>query len=66
MTPKYATGNYTLIFFDRYGTKINTVIVNEDGLLKAQDAGHKAIADGLCASFVVSRVLYNSLDATDP
>jgi hypothetical protein len=66
MTQKYATGNYTLIFFDRYGTKINTVIVNEDGLLKAQDAGHKAIADGLCASFVVSRVLYNSLDATDP
>lgn len=66
MTPKYATGNYTLIFFDRYGTKINTVIVSEAGLIKAQDAGHKAIADGLCASFVVSRVLYNSLDATDP
>ena len=66
MTAKYATGNYTLIFFDRYGTKINTVIVNEDGLLKAQEAGHKAIAEGLCASFVVSRVLYNSLDATDP
>ena len=66
MTPKYATGNYTLIFFDRYGTKINTVIVSEAGLLRAQAAGHKAVSEGLCASFIVSRVLFNSLDATGP
>lgn len=65
MTPKYSTGLYTLIFFDRYGTKINTVTLSYGGALIAQEEGHKAIAEGLCASFVVTRVLYNSLDGAE-
>lgn len=62
MTAKYSTGNYALIFFDRYGTKLETRVLDEGGLLTAQDEGHKAVADGVCASFVVIRMLFNSLD----
>jgi hypothetical protein len=59
---KYQTGNYAVLLFDRYGTKLDTLTLDAGGLLTAQAAGHKAVADGLCASFVVIRMLYNSLD----
>lgn len=62
MTGKYRTGNYMVVLFDRYGTKIDTVLVTTGGLLKAQEQGKERVRDGLCASFCVVRVLHNSLD----
>jgi hypothetical protein len=59
---KYKSGNYAVLYFDRYGTKLDTQILDEGGLLTAQAEGHRAVADGECASFVVIRMLYNSLD----
>jgi hypothetical protein len=59
---KYKSGNYAVLLFDRYGTKLETRILDEGGLLTAQEEGHKAVAEGVCASFVVIRMLYNSLD----
>jgi len=62
VTNKYQTGNFMIVLFDRYGTKIDTVLVTAGGLLKAQEQGRERVSDGLCASFCVVRVLHNSLD----
>ena len=62
MTNKYQAGNYMLVLFDRYGTKLDTVMVDEGGLLTAQERGLEMRREGLCASFCVIRVLHNSLD----
>ena len=59
---KYKSGNYAIVCFDSYGTKLDTKILDEGGLLTAQEEGHKAVAEGECASFVVIRMVYNSLD----
>ena len=62
MTNKYQAGNYMLVLFDRYGTKLDTVMVDEGGLIHAQVKGLEMRREGLCASFCVIRVLHNSLD----
>ena len=62
MTNKYQAGNYMLVLFDRYGTKLDTVMVDEGGLIHAQVKGLGMRREGLCASFCVIRVLHNSLD----
>jgi len=62
VTNKYQAGNYMVVLFDRYGTKIDTVLVTAGGLLKAQEKGLEMRKEGLCASFCVIRVLHNSLD----
>lgn len=62
MTGKYRTGNFMIVLFDRYGTKLDTVLVTAGGLLKAQEKGLEMRSEGLCASFCIVRVLHNSLD----
>ena len=51
-----------VVLFDRYGTKIDTVLVTAGGLLKAQEKGLEMVHEELCESFVIIRVLHNSLD----
>lgn len=60
---KYAEGNYLILTFDRYGTKIETRLAELQGLIGAQKEGEKLIG-GDVASFSVLRVLINSIDRT--
>ena len=62
MTNKYRAGSYHIVLFDRYGTKIDTKLVGQGGLLKAIEQGNKSVSEGLCASFCIVRILHNSLD----
>jgi hypothetical protein len=64
MTNKYSSGSYHIALFDRYGTKIDSVLVTQGGLLKAIEQGNERVSKGLCASFCVVRVLHNSLDVS--
>lgn len=59
---KYATGNYLILRFDDFGAKVATVLADEPGLIKAQEQAKRDIADGVCASAVVTHVLWNSRD----
>lgn len=63
MSNKYETGIYIITIFDKYGTKINSIFQSEGGLIRAQIEGEQLIKemDG-CHSFVITRVLHNSLD----
>lgn len=59
---KYATGNYMLVLFDNYGTKKETRVFGNSGLIAAQKEGQRAKNEGECDSFVITRVLHNSKD----
>jgi hypothetical protein len=59
---KYKTGNYLILRFDEYGAKIATVLADESGLIRSQNQAKKEIAEGICASAVVTQVLWNSKD----
>lgn len=58
MAHKYKTGDYIVIFFDRYGTKKGSAPAANwsEGVEK----GKEMTIDG--GSFVVTRTVYNSLD----
>lgn len=60
---KYSEGNYLILTFDKYGTKIETRIAEHQGLIGAQKEAAKLLDDSI-ASFVVVRVLTNSIDTT--
>lgn len=59
---KYETGTYVLVLFDHYGTKKETRLLGNSGLIVAQKEGQRAINEGDCNSFVVYRILHNSKD----
>ena len=63
MSAKYKTDNYLLMGFDEYGGKLFTEITGP-GLTGSRESGYERIASGDCASFAISRVLYNSIDAS--
>lgn len=58
---KYSEGNYLILTFDKYGTKIETRIAEYQGLIGAQKEA-AALIDESVASFVIVRVLTNSID----
>lgn len=59
---KYETGAYVLTLFDRYGTKVETRVLGNSGLLAAQKEGETEIKEGNCDSYVIKRILHNSKD----
>lgn len=58
---KYETGSYHVLLFDRYGSKQHTQR-GFTGLLVADAYGQSRIQEEDMASYVVIRVLRNSLD----
>lgn len=64
MTNKYATGKYMIRFYDVHGTK--QAQVPADSYTDAISVGDKGISTPPYASFVVMRVLHNSLDNANP
>ena len=64
---KYNTGSYHVVTFDKYGSKIETII-GATSYLEAVDLGNNAMTldpNAGVASFIVYRVLFNSLDKED-
>lgn len=59
---KYATGNYLILRFDEFGAKVATVLADESGLTRSQNQAKREIEEGICASAVVTQVLWNSKD----
>lgn len=61
---KYSTGNYLILRFDEFGSKIATVLSDGVGLTGSQAQAKAEIAEGICASAVVALVAWNSKDRT--
>lgn len=61
---KYKTGNYLILRFDEFGAKIATALSKGVGLTGAQAQAKAEIAEGICASAVVTMVCWNSKDRT--
>ncbi len=60
---KYSEDSYLIFLFDEYGTKIESRISPEPGLIRSQAAGFQIIKDEpRFASFAVLRVLFNTID----
>ena len=64
MTNKYETGKYLVMFYDVHGTKQNAVPA--DSFTAAEEIGDKGISQPPYASYVVVRVIKNSLDNAYP
>lgn len=58
---KYAEGNYLIVTFDKYGTRIETRLAELQGIIGAQKEAAKLLDDTV-ASYAVMRVLTNSID----
>lgn len=58
---KYGTGVYLLKGFDRLGAKMFTRKAESQNLIGAQHEGINAVNSGECFSFVVMRVMHNSM-----
>ena len=59
---KYEPGLYQILLFDRYGSKVDTMIAS--GVIQAQRIGEDILEEEPCLinSFTVMHVLYNSLN----
>ncbi len=64
MKNKYKTGDYTIILFDQHGTKQKTIYAQS--CTQAMNKGEKKTKKPPYASYVVSRVIKNSLDNAYP
>jgi len=64
MNNKYKTGKYLILLFDQHGTKQKTVFA--DSYTEALKKGRKNTTKPPYASFIVIRVLHNSLDTFNP
>jgi hypothetical protein len=65
MTNKYQTGIYHIHLFDKHGTKQKTLLEKRN-FVKAKKRGKKKCLKPPYASFVVTKVLFNSQDNNDP
>lgn len=61
---KYRTGHYLLLLFTKHGDKAQTI--PHDNFLMAQAEGEDKIKNPPYASFVIIRVLHNSVDTHYP
>lgn len=62
MPGKYDTNSYNLTTFDRRGAKVEKIPLGNVGLIQAQAAGRELVRTDAVHSFVIERVLFNSLD----
>lgn len=58
---KYKSGSYVLIGFDRVGTKLFMRPATVQNFTGSIAEGEQAVASEECSSFVVIRVMYNSM-----
>lgn len=59
---KYDTDNYHLVTFNERGAKVDVIPLGNVGLIQAKAAGRELVRTDAVHSFVIERVLYNSLD----
>jgi len=64
MSNKYKTGSFQILLFDQYGTLNKTLI--RDNLAEADNDGRESILYPPHASYVIMRVITNSLDRSYP
>lgn len=58
---KYAPWTLELILFGEFGQKLKTVYIDKGTYAGTVDEGNRRVREGECASFVVRRVMHNSL-----
>lgn len=59
---KYDTDSYSVTTFNARGAKILKISLGNVGLVKATEWARKKLQEGEAQSFVVERVLINSMD----
>jgi len=62
--PKYETGRYLVLCFNKHGTQVGTH--KAETYTQAHAIGKERTSRPPAASYVVTRVMYNSLDAYYP
>jgi len=50
-----------MTLFDEKGARIGTGVMESDNFIKAVEAGERLVQQKECSSFVLHRVVYNSL-----
>jgi len=58
---KYATGYYLIIGFDKFGTKLWTRSAERQNSIGANHEGISLVDAGECHSYVLLRVMHNSM-----
>lgn len=58
---KYKPGRLHLVGFDRLGTKMMHKVLKSSNYIKGQETGQRLIGKGKIHSFVLIRIMYNSL-----
>lgn len=62
---KYDSDSYNLTLFNERGAKIEKKALGNVGLVMAQYVGRQLVAEGDAHSFVIERVLFNSMDRAE-
>jgi hypothetical protein len=65
MANKYGTDSYSITTFNERGAKIAKIAIGNTGLIVAKNIGKQLVDQGDIASFVVERVLHNSMDHSE-
>lgn len=65
MSNKYDQDTYSLTTFNAKGAKLAKIALGNVGLVVARNIGNQMISQGDIASFVVERVLHNSMDHSE-
>jgi hypothetical protein len=65
MANKYDTDTFSITTFNTKGAKIAKIAIGNTGLIVAKNIGKQLVDQGDAASFVVERVLFNSLDHSE-
>jgi hypothetical protein len=62
---KYGTDSYSLTMFNDRGAKLAKVWLGNLGLVRATEIAREKVQEGEAHSFVVERVLINSMDTRE-
>jgi hypothetical protein len=62
---KYGTDSYSLTLFNERGAKLAKVWLGNLGLVRATEIAREKVQEGEAHSFVVERVLINSMDTKE-
>lgn len=65
MATKYDTDSYSITTFNERGVRFAKISLGNVGLIVAKKIGYQMITQGDIASFVVERVLHNSMDHSE-
>jgi hypothetical protein len=65
MANKYDADTFSITTFSAKGAKLAKIALGNTGLIVAKNIGKQLVDQGDAASFVVERVLFNSLDHSE-